>query len=103
MNTATQDRDAQLRADLAALDARHPKTMTTPDGLVVKVGDLVTGLAVGGKRRQQLVVRNFTILGDDLALVSGLVPYASTFTEGGTYEGSYRGKTVVQLDTIQAA
>ena len=30
----------------------------------------------------------------DDVMVDGLVPYASTYTPGGTYEGSYRGRKV---------
>lgn len=37
---------------------------------------------------------------DDL-IVAGRIPYASTYTEGGQYEGSYRGRQSAWLTEVE--
>jgi len=62
------------------------------------VGQIVQGTRLGGgpnARRLVVMVEEAS----DVAVV-GLWAYASTFTEGGTYQDSYRGRVVLDPATV---
>lgn len=69
-------------------------TQTTP-----KVGDVVRvrKATYTGLLEVDLVDQ---VAGSDLVIVSGRIPYRSTYEQGGQYEGSYRGRQTVWLEQV---
>ena len=61
-------------------------------------GDVVTGVRLGGKRRQTITVRDVS----DVAVV-GPVHYSGTQDPTSVYYQSYRGYTALDPDTIRPA
>lgn len=67
--------------------------MTEQAAPAVEVGDVVRILKRGTSSLLEIAYV------DDL-IVEGLVPYASTYTSGGRYEGSYRGRKSAWLSEV---
>lgn len=106
-NTTPATAEDRLHAMIAEQDtvlaeyaASHPTSITTADGVTISVGDVVTGRGIANRRRDRFEVLSLAIVDGGpapLVLVTGGLLYRNP-----AYEGSYRGRIIAELSTIQA-